>query len=83
MFSSWNLKIFLRYSEHESYQLWNSNEEALVHLLLDYQGKFNSILNDLKNNFNELKAKFTKLEIDLNLSRNINSKLSDKLLKAE
>ena len=37
------------------------NKEDLVRLLLDYQGKFNSTLDDLKNNFDELKAKFTKL----------------------
>ena len=44
------------------------NKEDLVRLLLDYQGKFNSILDDLKNNFDELKTKFTKLVADLNIS---------------
>ena len=56
------------------------NKEDLVRLLLDYQGKFNSILDDLKNNFDKLKTKFTKLEADVNISRNVNSKLSDRLI---
>ena len=38
------------------------NIEDLVRLLLDYQGKFNFILDDLKNNFDELKIKLTRLE---------------------
>ena len=48
--------------------LMKQNKEDLVRLLLDYQGKFNSILDDLKNNFDEIKTKFTKLEADLNIS---------------
>ena len=59
------------------------NKEDLVHLLLDYQGKFSSILDDLKNKFEELKTKFTKLEADVNISRNVNSKLSDRLINVE
>ena len=43
------------------------SKEVLLRLLLDYQGKFNSILDDLKKNFDELKTKFTKLEVDLNV----------------
>ena len=54
-----------------------------MRLLLDYQGKFNSILDDLKNIFDELKTKFTKLEVDLNISKYINSKLSDRLINVE
>ena len=59
------------------------NKEDLVHLLLDYQGKFSSILDNLKNNFEELKTKFTKLEADVNISRSVNSKLSDRLINVE
>ena len=55
----------------------------MIRLLLDYQGKFNSILDDLKNIFDELKTKFTKLEVDLNISKYINSKLSDRLINVE
>ena len=54
-------------------------KKDLLPLLLHYQGKLNSILNELKNNFDQLKSKFTKLEVDLNIFRKINSKLSDTL----
>ena len=59
--------------------LINLNKKDLLRLLLDYQGKFNSILGDFKNIFNQLKSKFTKLNVDLNILRNVNSKLSDSL----
>ena len=58
-------------------------KDDLVCLLMDYQGKFNSILDDLKINFDELKTKFTKLEADVNISRNVNSKLSGRLIDVE
>ena len=59
------------------------NKEDLVRMLLDYQGKFNNILDELKNDLNELKTKFCKLESDLHISRNVNDKLSDKLTVLE
>ena len=55
------------------------NKGDLLHSLLDHQGKLNSVLHDLKNSFDKLKSKFDKLEADLNKSRNINSKLLDRL----
>ena len=58
-------------------------KDDLVCLLMDYQGKFNSILDDLKIKFDELKTKFTKLEADLNIPKNVNSKLSDRLISVE
>ena len=51
------------------------NKEDLVRMLLHYQGKFNNILDELKNYLNELKTKFCKLESDLHISRNVNDKL--------
>ena len=53
--------------DHTKASLMKLNKEDLVCLLLDCQGKFNSILDDLKNNFDELKTKFAKLEADLNI----------------
>ena len=53
--------------DHTESFLMRLSKEALLRLLLDYQGKFNSILDDLKKNFDELKTKFTKLEVDLNV----------------
>ena len=69
--------------DHTEASLMKLNKEDLVRFLLDYQGKFNSILDDLENNFDELKTKFTKLEADVNISKNANSKLSDRLISAE
>ena len=59
------------------------NKEDLVRMLLDYQGKFNNILDELKNDLNELKIQFCKLESDLHISRNVYDKLSDKLAVLE
>ena len=53
--------------DHTESFLMRLSKEVLLRLLLDYQGKFNSILDDLKKNFDELKTKFTKLEVDLNV----------------
>ena len=58
-------------------------QEDLIRLLLDYQGKFYFIMDDLKNNFDRLRPTFTKLEIDLNVSKNVYSKLLDRLIIAE
>ena len=63
--------------------LMRLNIRDLVRILLGYQGKFNNILHELKNYLNELKTKFCKLESDLHISRNINDKLSDKLVVLE
>ena len=52
-------------------------------MLLDYQGKFNNILDEPKNNLNELKTEFCKLESDLLISRNVNDKLTAKLVLLE
>ena len=49
-------------------------------MLLDYQGKFNNIQDELKDDLNELKTKFCKLESDLHISGTVNDKLSDKLV---
>ena len=53
--------------DHTESFLMRLSKEVLLRLLLDYQGKFNSILDGLKKNFDELKTKFTKLEVDLNV----------------
>ena len=68
---------------HTESSLMRLNKEDLVRMVLDYQGKFNNILDELKNDLNELKTKFCKLESDLHISRNVNDKLSDKLTVLE
>ena len=57
--------------DHTESSLMKLNKEDLVRLLMDYQGKVYSISDDSKNDFGELKAKFTKLEADLNISGNV------------
>ena len=68
---------------HTESSLLRLNKEDLVRMLLDYQGKLNNILDELKINLNELKTKFCKLESDLHIPRNVNDKLSDKLVVLE
>ena len=64
---------------HTELSLMRLDKEDLVRMLLDYQGKFNNILNQLKNDLNDLKSKLCRLHPDLHISRNVNDKLSDKL----
>ena len=68
---------------HTELSLMRLNKEDLVRMLLDYQGKYNNILDELKNDLNELETKFCKLESDLHISRNVNDKLTDKLVVLE
>ena len=68
---------------HTESSLMRLNKEDLVRMLLDFQGKFNNILDELKIDLNELKTKFWKLESDLHISRNVNDKMSDKLVALE
>ena len=63
--------------------LMRLNKEDLVRISLDYQGTFSNILDQLRNNLNELKTKFCKFESDLHISRNLNDKLTDKLVVLE
>ena len=63
-------------SDTES-SLMRLNKEDLVKILLDYQGKFDNILDELKNDLNKLKTKFCKLE---SRNRNVNDKLSGKVV---
>ena len=55
----------------------------LVRMLLNYHGRFNNILDQLKDDLNKLTTKFRKLESDLYILRNVNYKLSDKLVVLE
>ena len=61
-----------------------------VRITFDYQGKFNNILDDLKKDISDLKSDlsgltsvFSKLEADMQVNRNVNSKLSGKLVTME
>ena len=65
---------------HSESSLMHLNKEDLVRMLLGYQGKFNNILHELKNDLNGLKTRFCKLESDLHICRNVNDILTDKLV---
>ena len=63
------------------------NSEDLVTIALGYQGKFNNILDDLKKDISDLKSDlsglkldFSKFEADIQVSRNVNSKLTERLV---
>ena len=63
------------------------NKEDLVRTTLNYQGKFNGILDDLKKDIFDLKSDlsglksgFSKLEANIQVTRNINSKLPERLV---
>ena len=70
--------------------LMKLNKEDWVRITLDYQRKFNSILDDLKKNIlnlksdlSGLKSGFSKLEADIQVTRNVYSKLSERLVTIE
>ena len=72
---------------HNEASLMELNKEDLVRITLDYQGKFDSILDDLKqdicdlkNDLSALKSDFSKLKADIQITRNVNSKLSKRLV---
>ena len=62
----------------------------MIRITLDYQGKFNSILDDLMKDISDLKIDlsglkldFSKLEADIQVTRNINLKLSEGFVTME
>ena len=55
----------------------------LARLVIDYHNKFDTALNNMNSELLGLKNKFTKLESDLEISRNVNNKLVDQVTKLE
>ena len=64
---------------HNEASLMKLNKENLVRITLD-SGRFEERFSDLKSNLSGLKADFSKLEADIQVSRNVNSELSEKLV---
>ena len=64
---------------HNEASLMKLNKENLVRITLD-SGRFEERFSDLKSNLSGLKADFSKLEADIQASRNVNSELSEKLV---
>ena len=50
-------------------------KDELVNLSLEYQSKFNSTLANIDKDMGELRNDFKKLEVDLAISRSVNTKL--------
>ena len=66
------------------------NKEDLVKITLYYQGKFNGVLDDLKKDVSilktdlpGLKSDFSKLETNIQVTRNVNTTQSERLVKME
>ena len=57
--------------------------EKLANIVLDYQHKFGSPLGSISAELLELKTKFTKIESDFEISRNVNVKLMERLVVTE
>ena len=68
---------------HTKLSLIHLYKEVFVRMLPGYQGNFSNILDELKNDLNELKTKFCNFESYLHISRNVNEKLTDKLVVIE
>ena len=52
-------------------------------LVIDYQNKFDTVLNNINSELLDLKNNFVKLESDLEISRNVNNKLVDQVTMLE
>ena len=55
----------------------------LAKLVIDDQNKFDTVLNNINSELLELKNKYTKLELDLEISRNVNNKLVHQVTRLE
>ena len=63
--------------------LMKVGKEVLTGMVLDYKDKFETTLTKINKEQTDVRNKFTKLESDLAISKNINSKLSSQLTKVE
>ena len=63
--------------------LMKLGKEVLAGMVLDYKDKFDTTLTNIKNELTDLRNKFTEMESDLVISKNINNKLPSQLTKAE
>ena len=68
---------------HTLASLEKLGKSDLARLVMDYQNKFDTVLNNINSELLDLKNKFTKLESDLEISRNVNNKLVDQITRLE
>ena len=68
---------------HTLESLGKLGKSDLARLVVDYQNRFDVALNNKNSELLDLKNKFTKLESNLGVSRNINKKLVDQVIILE
>lgn len=77
VFSSWNLNTFFKIEIGiliiPNHRWWNWIRKAWYVYYWSNKAKLILFWNELKNNFDDFKSKFTILEADLIISRNVNS----------
>ena len=61
--------------------LMKLGKEVLAGMLLDCKDKFDTTLTSINKELTDLQNKFTKLESDLAISKNVNTKLSSQFTK--
>ena len=61
---------------HTEDSLLKLSKDELARLALVYQGKFNYVLQSLKDDVSEMKPKFNVLEFDLQVSKNVTDNLT-------
>ena len=61
---------------HTEDSLLKLSKNELTRLALVYQGKFNYVLQSLKDDVSEMKPKFNVLEFDLQVSKNVTDNLT-------
>ena len=61
--------------DHTEHSLLKLSKDELARLVLDYQGKFNSVLQSLKDDVSEMKSIFNALESELQVSKNVKDNL--------
>ena len=61
---------------HTEHSLLKLSKDELARLVIDYQGKFNSVLQSLKDDVREIKSKFNVLESELQVSKNVTDNLT-------
>ena len=58
-------------------------KDEVIALTLEYQAKFNNTLSDINKNLNELRKDFKKIESELSVSKNGNSKSHKRVVELE
>ena len=54
-------------------------KEEIIKLALEYQSNFESSINDIKTDLSELRKYYEKLESDVIITKQVNTKLCDKM----